>query len=83
MAKQIETIGDNYEKLVIFCKFLVRMDEWTAEQILGLLDSPHRWQAEYTFYWENKDAMDSGELTNGEEEEESGINYSAYSHKCV
>lgn len=64
MSQKIETIGDNYEKLVIFCKFLVRMDGFTGPEIIDVLDKPWKWQAEYTFYWENKDDMESGKLPN-------------------
>lgn len=61
----MEIIGTNYSELVAFCRFLVRVDSWTAEEILGLLDSPSRWQAEYSFWQENKTAMENGELPNG------------------
>jgi len=66
MSQKIEIIGDNQSELLAFCRFLVRVDDWTAEQILALLESPHRWQAEFSFWQENKEAMENGELTNGD-----------------
>lgn len=66
MNQKIENIGDNYHRLIGFCRFLVRVDNWTADEILSLLESPYRWQAEYTFYYENQEDMDSGKLTNGD-----------------
>ena len=61
-------IGDDYNLLVAFYDFLVRVDGFTQEQIAEIDSNKRIWNPEYQFWLENRVDMESGKLPNGPKE---------------